>query len=46
MSEMNTSEAYNTGYEAAKQGESLADNPYLKGTYDADQWAAGFADAK
>ena len=45
MTAINTkSDAYNTGYEAATQGEARTDNPYLKGTWDADNWDAGYDD--
>lgn len=40
------SEAYNTGYEARVQGEPITANPYANGTWDADQWAAGWQDAE
>lgn len=41
--EINTnSEAYNTGYEAANQGELRTANPYLAGTWDSDNWFAGW----
>ena len=36
------SEAYNTGYEAAKQGEPRSANPYCRGTVDAANWLAGW----
>lgn len=36
------SEAWQTGYEAAKQGESLIDNPYEKTMWTHDQWYLGF----
>lgn len=43
MSEINVnSEAYNTGYEAAKQGEPRTACPYPAGTWDADNWMAGY----
>jgi ribosome modulation factor len=47
MTDINTnSDAYNTGYEAAKQGESRSDNPYAAGTWDSDNWLAGYDAAK
>ena len=39
------SEAYNTGYEAAKQGEPRTACPYAAGTWNADNWFAGWDDA-
>ena len=43
--EINTaSEAYNTGFEAAKQGEPRTACPYAAGTWDADNWLAGWTD--
>ena len=39
------SEAYNTGYEAARQGEWRSANPYCYGTVDAANWLAGWDDA-
>jgi ribosome modulation factor len=36
------SEAYNTGYEAARQGEPRDANPYCRGTIDAANWLAGW----
>jgi ribosome modulation factor len=43
MSTINTeSEAYNTGYESHEQGEARNANPYGKGTWDADNWYAGW----
>ena len=36
------SDAYNTGYQAALCGESLAHNPYQRGTWDSINWVAGF----
>ena len=36
------SEAYNTGYEAARQGEPHVANPYAKGTIDYANWLAGW----
>ena len=36
------SDAYNTGYEAAKQGEPRSANPYCRGTIDAANWLAGW----
>ena len=45
--EINTaSDAYNTGYEAAKQGEPRTACPYAAGTWDADNWLAGWDDAQ
>lgn len=41
----NRSEAYHTGYEAHEQGEPKTANPYPAGSYDADEWNAGWADA-
>ena len=38
-------EAYNTGYEAAKQGEPSSANPYPDRSWDSEQWAEGWADA-
>ncbi len=40
------SEAYNTGYEAAVQGEARTDCPYAAGTWDRDNWLAGYDAAK
>mgnify|MGYP003394488088 CR=1 FL=1 len=40
------SEAYNTGYEAANQGEVRAANPYPAESWNADNWTAGYDDAK
>ena len=41
--EINTnSEAYNTGYEAARQGEPHIANPYCRGTWDYANWLAGW----
>ena len=36
------SDAYNTGYEAANQGEPRTANPYAKGTWDSNAWFAGW----
>jgi hypothetical protein len=36
------SEAYQTGFEAANQGEPRSANPYSKGTWDSDEWFAGW----
>ena len=36
------SDAYNTGYEAARQGEPHIANPYCRGTIDAANWLAGW----
>jgi hypothetical protein len=45
MTEINKeSEAYNTGFEAAKQGEPRTANPYAAGTWDSDNWFAGWDD--
>lgn len=45
-SDINTdSDAYNTGYESAKQGESRTDCPYAAGTWDANNWLAGYDEA-
>lgn len=38
------SEAYNTGYEAATQGEPRSANPYCRGTIDYANWLAGWDD--
>lgn len=38
------SDAYNTGSEAAKQGEPRNANPYASCTWDHDQWFAGWDD--
>jgi len=47
MTDINTnSEAYNTGYEAASQGEPRTACPYATGTWDASNWIAGYDDAK
>lgn len=46
MSTMTYSEAYNTGYEACLQGEPRTANPYPTGTWDADEWYAGWDDAR
>lgn len=35
-------EAYHTGYEAHQQGEARAANPYPSGSWDADEWFAGW----
>lgn len=43
MSKINTnSEAYNTGYEAAVQGEARNSNPYAENTWDWINWFAGY----
>jgi len=39
------SEAYNTGFEAAKQGEPKSANPYTAG-WDHDQWDLGWEAAQ
>lgn len=45
MTAINTSsDAYNTGYEAAAQGEPKSANPYSVGSWDADNWTAGYED--
>lgn len=36
------SEAWQTGYEAAKQGEKLSDNPYEKTLWTHDEWISGY----
>jgi ribosome modulation factor len=36
------SDAYNTGFQAAAQGESRDTNPYLLGTWDSGEWFNGF----
>jgi ribosome modulation factor len=36
------SDAYNTGFEAALQGEERTSNPYAAGTWDSDAWLAGW----
>lgn len=36
------SEAYNTGFEAANQGEPKSSNPYPAGTWNSDNWIAGY----
>lgn len=38
------SNAYHTGFEAAKQGEPRNANPYASCTWDHDQWFAGWDD--
>jgi hypothetical protein len=46
VSEINEdSEAYNTGYEASIQHEPRTANPYASGTWESDNWFAGW-DAK
>lgn len=35
-------EAYHTGYEACNQGDDRTTNPYSTGTWDADEWFAGW----
>ena len=43
MKTINTnSDAYNTGYEAHSVGEPRNANPYPSGTWDADNWFAGW----
>lgn len=41
-SEYENSDAYNTGFEAASQGESRSANPYGQGTWDHAAWQAGW----
>lgn len=36
------SDAYNTGYEAAAQGELRSENPYADVTWERDEWFSGF----
>ena len=38
------SDAYNTGFEAAAQGELKSANPYAAGTWDSGEWFDGFDD--
>lgn len=38
------SEAYHTGYEAHSQNASITANPYVLGTWDSDNWIAGYVD--
>ena len=38
-------EAYHTGYEAHEQGEQRDTNPYPVGSWDADEWFAGWDEA-
>lgn len=38
-------EAYHTGFEARSQGEARTANPYPAGSWDADEWFAGWDDA-
>lgn len=40
------SQAYHTGYEARVQGEPKSANPYPAGSWDADEWLAGWNDAE
>jgi hypothetical protein len=40
------SEAWQTGYEAAKQGENLSNNPYSKNLWTHDEWVAGYKEFK
>lgn len=40
------SQAYHTGYEARVQGEPKSANPYHAGTWDAEEWLAGWNDAE
>jgi DNA repair exonuclease SbcCD ATPase subunit len=42
VSEYENSDAYNTGFEAASQGEPQSANPYLKGSWDNAAWQAGW----
>ena len=36
------SDAWHTGYESAKQGEKLSDNPYADVVWGQDQWIEGY----
>ena len=36
------SDAFNTGFEAASQGEPQSANPYAQGTWDSEAWMAGW----
>lgn len=38
-------ESYHTGYEANQQGEARDANPYPTGTWDANEWFAGWDEA-
>jgi ribosome modulation factor len=40
------SDAYNTGYEAFQQGEPYESCPYAAGTWDYDNWQAGWKSAQ
>ena len=40
------SDAYNTGFEACKQGEPREDNPYHIDAFSRDAWYSGWDDAK
>ena len=42
MTTKSFSDAYNTGFQAAAQGESRDTNPYLLGTWEHDEWFRGF----
>ena len=42
LSTLIDSDYYHTGYEAAKQGEKISDNPYAKELWGHDQWNLGF----
>jgi len=42
----NKSEAWQTGYESAKQGENLSDNPYEKTLWTHDEWISGYKEFK
>lgn len=42
MSEIENSEAYNTGFEASAQSDPRTANPYAAGTWDSDAWFAGW----
>lgn len=42
LSKLIDSDYYHTGYEAAKQGEKLSDNPYAKELWGHNQWSLGF----
>lgn len=39
------SQAFHTGFEAHEQGEPRDANPYAAGTWDSDEWFAGWDDA-
>lgn len=42
LAKHNKSESFHTGFEAAKQGEKITNNPYAKGVFGHDEWIAGF----